>query len=118
MKFSLLTRLYRRHRISDIEQKKDEIVRRANIIERAENSEFFTMLMDEIAVLHEQYLSASQGSLWHAGGAFALLDLTKRLKAIKSQRDTIMAEAQQRASQNEEQEQFAEQEAGGNPLTI
>ena len=90
------------------ELKKYDIVRKGRVIEAAEKGDFYKVLSEEIAKMHAEYLSQSQQSHWHAGAAFALLDLTNRLSAIKNSKDRILSEDEKRRQLPDNELEFVE----------
>ncbi len=68
------------------------VVERGTVVEKGMDGEFGGILLDIIDRLHSDHLAKSENSQWHAGAAFAGIELTKELRqCIRRKQDILKA---------------------------
>ena len=78
------------NRVAPLTHDEETEIRNGAIVEKAGDTEFFKLLLDTIDKFHTEHLAKSESSQWHAGAAFANLQLTRELIRYKRRRDEIL----------------------------
>jgi len=92
----ILERILHRKRFYTEEARLTELARKAQVVQEAKGSDFYKLVLDEAARLHEKYLQASQNSPWCSGGAYSLLELTNTLESYVETRNKLILSERQR----------------------
>ena len=116
---NLLARLMNRRRNKSVLERRAALVANGNVIETAERTEFYALIMDELAQLQALYAAKSMDNERYAGGVQFAYELTNRLSAIKSAKDRILEEeAKGREPPMDEQELEPWRRHGGSPHAL